>query len=159
MFKVSFKDNFKKVQTFNNKVTIVTLIGLMDYPAKLWDVVPTEVTDWMWHHPTVDVSWAKGGESFRLEFSGKAICSDSDDFNPVLGERIAESRAKIRLYKFMATLIDKLCAYYFSLIYGGGEVTEIFLDSKKHGIYQDYKRYTTLLKNEEQHLTKLLEQV
>lgn len=46
MWKVSFKDQkYKKVQKFNDKVTVVTLKGDMQIPIEVITSMPKEVCD------------------------------------------------------------------------------------------------------------------
>jgi hypothetical protein len=151
MFKVSFKKDCKKVQTFNDRATIVTIVGIMDYPNELWTCTPTSITDWLWHHPSIDVR-VYGGNGLRLEFSGKSVCSAEDTFNPIIGERIAESRAKIRLYKFVHTLLHKLYVYYFDIIFGDRyalcDIGELADYNKPGGILEEMDKYKSLLDRE-----------
>jgi hypothetical protein len=162
MFKVSFKKDCKKVQTFNDRATIVTIVGYMDYPNEIWDCTPTSVTEWLWSHPRVDVKVC-GGSTFRLEFSGKSVCSAEDTFDPVIGERIAESRAKIRLYKFVHTLLHKLYVYYFDIIFGDRyalcDIGELADYNKPGGILEEMDKYKSLLDKETLHLEKLLKKI
>lgn len=161
MFKVSFKKDCKKVQTFNDRATIVTIVGYMDYPNEIWDCTPTSVTEWLWRHPNADVKVC-GGNTFRLEFSGKSVCSAEDTFDPVIGERIAESRAKIRLYKFVHTLLHKLYVYYFNIIFGDRyalcNIEKTAEYSKPGGIFEEMGKYKSLLDKETLHLEKLLKE-
>lgn len=161
MFKVSFKKDCKKVQTFNDRATIVTIVGTMDYPNDLWICTPTSITDWIWNHPSIDVRMS-GGNGFRLEFSGKSICSAENTFDPVIGERIAESKAKIRLYKFVHTLLYKLHVYYFSITFGDRyalcDIAEFADYSKSGGIFEEMGKYKSLLDKETLHLEKLLKE-
>jgi hypothetical protein len=161
MFKVSFKKDCKKVQTFNDRATIVTIVGYMDYPNELWTCTPTSITDWLWNHPSIDVR-VYGGDGLRLEFSGKSVCSAEDTFNPIIGERIAESRAKIRLYKFIHTLLYKLYVYYFDVILGDRyalcDIEKTINYNKPGGIFEEMGKYKDLLRKETLHLEKLLEE-
>ena len=48
MIKVSFKEpSYKKVERFNNKVTIVTLTGKTKLPKKLVHAMPMGFYDWL----------------------------------------------------------------------------------------------------------------
>ena len=160
MFKVSFKDDCMKVQTFNDRATIVTMVGQMSFPTELWSVFPNKITNWMWHHPSVDASWGtctKENEVIRLEFSGKSVCSNDDIFSAETGRRIAESRAKIRLYRFMFNLCGQLATHYTALLYGHC-VTKAGADVINDGIIKDLKKYQELCIKESHHLGKLLEE-
>lgn len=160
MFKVSFKNDFRKVETFNNRATVVTLTGIMSMPKNVWWIMPQSITDWLWTHESIDVTW-QDNEHFRLEFSGKSVCSKDDTFDPVIGARIAECRAKIKLYKFLHTLCKKLMYFHYGILYGVPEGTgdlHTTLLSDAHGGLQDtLTKYACLWVKESQHLGKLLE--
>ena len=161
MLKVSFKDDFKDTIVFQDKVTMVTLTGKVVMPE--WsDQMPHEVTDWLNYHPSVEVDnhWNKNGWfEMTLKASGKAKCHKDDTPNSKLGERIAESRAKIRIYRFMQVLTDKLCAYYYALVYGKqGEATSNFVaPNDQTSLYLANKKYQKLLDHERHHLVELLQ--
>lgn len=160
MFKVSFKNDFRKVETFNDRATVVTLTGIMSMPKNVWWIMPQSITDWLWTHESIDVTW-QDNEHFRLEFSGKSVCSKDDAFDPVIGARIAECRAKIKLYKFLHTLCKKLMYFYYGILYGvPKEKTEMPLTAHTFypgGLQNTIAKYTSLWIKESQHLGKLLE--
>lgn len=161
MFKVSFKGDFKKVQTFNNRATIVTMTGQMSIPNEMWSVFPDKVANWMWQHPSVDASWGKctkENEVIRLEFSGKSVCAEEDTFDLVVGERIAEARAKIKLYEFMANLTNKIGNYYVKLVYGNSQLSGLTIDNNNGGVQLAHFKYAKLFLMEHRHLDKLLEE-
>ena len=162
MFKVSFKDNFKKVETFNDKAIVVTLVGILTYPDRVWGITYYTICNWMYKHSSLDVKWENPhvmDPLFRLEFSGKAICAEEDTFDKVIGERIAESRAKIKLYKFMTTLCSKLLNDLYVKMYGNGElvrVNENHNEPPKDCIQLAYMKYKNLWSREIEHLNDLL---
>lgn len=166
MFKVSFKDNSKKAQVFNNRATIVTLVGTMTFPTTLWSVFPDIIANWMWQHPSVDASWSSHNknlnmEAIRLEVSGKSVCAEEDTFNPIIGERIAESRAKIKLYKFLHNLCEMLMNHYYDIMYGNAEIgtiRESHTEAPKDCLYLPCQKYRELWIKESRHLGKLLEE-
>lgn len=157
MLKVSFKDNFKKVQTFNETATVVTLTGRVKIPL-WWRLIPASIEAWAWNHPSVD--FEDNYQELIIKVSGKSICSEHDTFDPVLGERIAESRAKIRLYKFMHTLCTKILLNYYGLIYGVPEnasaIHTVVISDSHGGLQEECKKYAALWVKESQHLGKLL---
>ena len=165
MIKVGFKGDFMKVKTFNDKCIVVTMVGKMTMPIDLWQILPNDVASWMWNHPSIDASWGdctKQYEELRLEFSGKAVCHDEDSFDEKTGKRIAESRAKIRLYKFIHTLLYKLHVYYFGITFGDRyaicDIGELADYDKPGGIFEEMGKYKSLLDKETLHLEKLLEE-
>jgi hypothetical protein len=163
MLKVSFKDNFKKVASFNNKATVVTLTGECITP--LWfNNVPHKIWEWVMWHPSVEISETYSNKNLVMiiEVSGKSVCADGDIFDDKIGERIAESRAKIKLYKFMHTLCKKLMYCYYGYIYGVPEGRGTYKTatlSDYHGGLQDAcRKYAELWVKESRHLGELLNQ-
>ena len=161
MLKVSFKDNFKKVQTFNDKETVVTLTGKCITP--FWfNHMPRKIWDWAIWHPSVEISETYSSQNLVMviEVLGKSVCADDDTFDAKMGERIAESRAKIKLYKFMHTLCKKLMYCYYGYIYGVSEDRGTYKTatlSDYHGGLQDAcRKYAELLVKESRHLGTLL---
>ena len=158
MLKVSFKDNFKKVETFNNKAMVVTLTGECITPS-WFNNVPRKIWDWARWHPSVEISEGYSNQNLVMimEVSGKSVCADCDTFDAKMGERIAECRAKIRLYKFMQTLTKMLCEYYHGLVFGN-DVAINDIDIYAGDCLLDTNlRYTELLQHERHHLNELLQ--
>lgn len=159
MLKVSFKDDFKKVETFNNKATVVTLTGKMLCPAFMADCLPTKVWEWINHHPSVEVSKScmQSGLYYIIKVSGKSVCANSDTFDVKMGERIAECRAKIKLYKFMQTLTKMLCEYYHGLIFSNDVAINDVDVCSENCLLDANLRYTEFQQQERHHLTELLQ--
>jgi hypothetical protein len=92
---------------------------------------------------------------------GTSKCNVGDTFDPIIGERIAETRAKLKLYKFMVTLCRKLSQYYFGLVYGKVEVRNkavtMVASGTIGGLKEAYIKYGTLWIKESEHLGKLME--
>lgn len=158
MLKVSFKDDFKKEQTFNEKATVVNLTGTVKFPNELFRLIPSDLDEWIFHHPTVEVvdSVVRG---WTLKASGTSKCSEGDVFDAVIGERIAEARAKLKIYRFMCTLCHKLLKYYFGIMYGNAEVDRVMeshSEPPKDCIWMAYKKYKNLMIKELHHLRQLL---
>lgn len=157
MFKVSFKDDFKNVLVFQDKVTVVTLTGKIVIDI---EHIPHDIWTWAMEHPSIDISvtYNNERENWILKASGKAKCHTEDTPNPKIGERIAESRAKLRLYKFMMTLTSKLCTYYYAMVYGkqGKATSNFVVPNDQTSLFVTNKKYTGLYVKETQHLDKLL---
>lgn len=157
MLKVSFKDKegcpAKRVEVFNDKATVVTLTGVVKAPEWWWKI-PKEIHKWMTNHPSVEVYDNLLGNVI-VKVIGKSICSDEDEFNPVLGERIAEARAKKKLYGFMLTLTKKLICYYHNLLYGKFAV-KVEGETADSCIYKEMEKYSVLYGAELEHLRNLL---
>lgn len=153
MFKVRFYKDSKTVLTYNNKITVVNLKGYMDIPY-YWHFIPEEIHEWKDEHPSVTIDTDYGRNRVIINVTGKSTCSSEDSFNPVLGERIAESRAKITLYKFMVTLLNKIIMYYKKLIFGDMDIR--LIEQYKNGIFKYYCNYLKYLNTEWKHLNKLI---
>lgn len=159
MIKVSFKkSSYKKVERFNDKVTIVTLTGIMHLPENLESVMPKGFMNWLYNHtnPTIVYTGYKG--NMTITAKGKAIRSDKDKDNPVLAERIAESKAKLKIYSFIHSFISKYILEYNKLMTGKndlmmheGEVT----DDSLFGMADKYQYFIT---TEKEHLESLISQ-
>lgn len=157
MLKVSFKDKegcpARKVEVFNDKATVVTLTGVVKAPEWWWKI-PKEIHKWMTNHPSIEIYDNLLG-NVTVKVIGKSICSDEDEFNPILGERIAEARAKKKLYGFMLTLTKKLICYYHNLLYGKFAV-KVEGESADFCIYKEMEKYSVLYSAELEHLRNLL---
>lgn len=98
MIKVSSKEpSYKEVKRFNDKVTIVTLTGRMKLPKGLEHAMPYKFMDWIFVHTNPEINYEYGG-NMTIRAKGKAVRSDKDKDNPILAERIAESKAKLKIY-------------------------------------------------------------
>ena len=167
MLKVSFKDKeghlAKTVETFKDKETIVTLRGEIHLP-KFWRAIPRDICDWIDLHQSVYNYESIVTDSMIITVKGTSKCNDGETFDPVLGERIAEARAKIKLYRFMYTLCKKLYKHYFTLIFSDEYYNQKggmrhYHPNRHGGIYEEIYKYNTLLTNESHHLEELLENV
>lgn len=159
MMKISFKGDYKDVLTFQDKVTVVTLTGKVVVEL---EHIPNHIWIWALTHPSVDISvtYNGGNENWILKASGKSKCHSEDTPNAIIGERIAESRAKIRLYRFMYTLTSKFLQHYFTTMYGNREVDmvrENHTEPPKDCVWLAHRKYKSLLIRESHHLGKLME--
>lgn len=150
MYKVSFTK--KKVDSYNGgKVTVVTLHGDLKWSDDtMWMYIPKFIDDWVNSIPNITVT------PLDIKVKGKAICNDSDKIDPILGERIAESRAKIRLYKFLKDFWTKLAAYYYVLFFGDDDTPTVDLENRNTVCYNTVVKYTELYNKEKDHLDELL---
>jgi hypothetical protein len=160
MFKVSFIGDFKDVQVFNAKATVVTLTGRFDMP-EWWNNIPDEVYDWVDTHPSVNVNESWGTGEVILDVQGKAVCHEDDTFNAIIGERIAESKAKFRIYKFMHNMCEMLMKHYYGVMYGNAEfdiIKESHTEEPKDCLFLTCIRYRELMIKESHHLGELLKE-
>ena len=157
MIKVTFKDEegvpCKVVKRYNQgEATTVTLKGKMKYPD-YWLMIPKDIWKWVSNHPIIDNDspW-----SIHIRVQGKARRSPKDEDNPQLAERIAEARAKIKLYRFLYILSNKVCTYLESLLVGPHTKGIYRYTSSNEGIMADRAKYKRLWNAEATHLKKLL---
>ena len=152
MYKVSFTDDFKKVERFSNKVTKVTLKGTIKNIYALDDLnIPQSIYDWMRDNHCKDLD--------ILEVTGTAIRNNNDKDNPVLGERLAEARAKLKIYKFMRTFCHKMLEYYTLKLYGtkaSNNTIVIKVNPEKDSLFKAYMKYDKLVDVENNHIKQLL---
>lgn len=159
MWKVSFKDPmYKKVQKFNNRATVVTLKGDLKIPMEVMYSMPKEIQNWMTDkiNPRVKVYHWQG--IIEVIVTGKAIRSEKDKDDPVLAERIAECRAKLKLYEFIYTLLMNYTEYYATLLKGKEWSFENTPVNDANCIAYVYNKYTRLYINEKKHLKELLKE-
>ena len=161
MFKVSFKENpqfpVKKVQRFNDdRVTVVTLKGVAQLPVFLQYFIPNKVFDWTNTLKNVDVKFTV--TKMFITVTGKSICSKEDKVDRVLGDRIAEARAKLHLYKFMMHFLDKVWTYFIEQLCGTASIQCIAheKDVNKEHLSEAVNKYWRLYKDEQKHLNILL---
>ena len=154
MYKVSFTDDFKKVERFSNKVTKVTLKGTIKNIYALDDLnIPQSIYDWMRDNN------CKGLDI--LEVTGTAIRNNNDKDNPVLGERLAEAKAKLKIYKFMKTFCHKMLEYYKLKLYGI-KSNDVIIKTDPEGLsctsclLKAYMKYEKLVEVENNHIKQLL---
>ena len=157
MFKVSFKDTprdpSKIVVRAGNKISVL-LKGTVALP-EFFKYIPESIIAWM----TEEQKLISGEEDianniFHLKVSGHVLCHKDDTFDYVLGERLAEARAKYKMYRFFHTLILKLCTYYSTILYGSDDI----LATQDGGLLKELKKYERLMVKEAQHLQELLKE-
>lgn len=142
MYKVSFENNYKEVKTFNDgKVTIVTLTGKL----RKRDI---RFNDGYFPIDTIVVS----GKTVR---SAKDVTKD----NPILAERIAESKAKIKLYKEVLSKIKKEIKFMGINLFGQHfELKDSQIKTEPGSLLHAYNKHLTYYFTEKQHLKDLIEQ-
>ena len=152
MYKVSFTDDFKKVERFNNKVTKVTLEGFINdvYDGNSISI-PTPIFAWMVDNIGQHVN--------IIKMTGTAVRNDKDKDDPVLGERLAEARAKLKIYKLMKTFCHKMLEYYTLKLYGtkaSNNTIVIKVNPEKDSLFKAYMKYDRLIDVENTHIKQLL---
>lgn len=159
MWKVSFdKNTYKKVERFNDRVTVVTLKGTLKVPENWLLSLPKEVCTWLSSkksNPKVQYNMLH--DVIYITVKGKAIRRNEDKDNPVLAERIAECRARMIIYKFVYSLLNKYIKYYVKTLFGKNADTPIsmYLETS----LTDIKiKYYDLWENEYVYLEKLVKE-
>lgn len=152
MIKVTFNGKEAiKTQVFNNTITKVTLSGVMKIPSA-YDF-PSKVDDYMDNYTGVTSHWYNG--VIYVSSTGISKKSEEDVYDETLGYRIAESRAKIKLYKFLCNICRVYYQYLITLCFG--ENSEVWgIHPYNKGIRYDMSKYYVLLDREKQHLNTLI---
>ena len=153
MFKVSFKDapkNPTKLVTKWGNETTVVLNGTVKIPAFM-RYIPEEIISWINEQTLIDGTDDLANMRLIVIAKGTARCHPDDKYDTVLGERLAESRAKYNIYKFFYELSYKLSEYYGTILYGNAIV-----DDPKEGLMADVCKYERLCRMEKDHQTDLL---
>ena len=156
MFKVSFKNEecpAKRVEKTDDKTIVLTLTGRVKLP-EWWCNMPEEIWDYMDECKSFEFTESIHDNYLTIKVSGKAVCSDKDKYDGMTGERIAESRAKLKLYRFMFNLSSKIVRYYSKLLYGYPEADFAYGGNSTAEVRQKYSR---LLLTEESHLKTLID--
>ena len=160
MLKVSFIEPYKKVEVFNNKITKVTLTGYIKHQDSILfsGNFPKDMNDWFWNNPYVEFDADYAHDRFIIKTSGHSSKSEEDTFDSVIGERIAEARAKLKVYKFVRALIRKKMQYLYSFMYGNFEIISLLeshSEVPKDCLYLTLQKYNKLIKREREHLQNL----
>lgn len=156
MFKVSFKDTPKNPSKYVQKlgkVTTVHLRGTAKLPA-FWKYLPVEISRWIGKQNHVEVYEQIVDNKMTIFSKGVAKCNPEDKYDTILGERIAESRAKFYIYNFFYELTKKLALYYGGIVYGSDAV--VVNGSNSSGLLGDAEKYKTLSAREAKHEVELL---
>lgn len=158
MIKVSFNnDSYKKVERFNDKVTIVTLKGIVELPDCLVYAMPMGIVDWLKLYPDLEISY-NGIERITIISKGKTIRDDKDKDNPILAERIAESKAKIKIYGFIINFISKYIIAYNKILTGHKDAILSEHEEVPDSLYGLLFKYDGFFDKEKSHLRELIEQ-
>lgn len=156
LFKVSFKDSPKnpsKVTVVTGKKVAVMISGTVSLP-EFFKHIPEEIVTWM----TDEQKLISGEEdiatnTFHVKASGIARCHEEEEFDYKFGERLAEARAKLKIYKFFYSLCKRLLEYYHKILYGGGSEVN---GNCKNCLAADFMKYKALYLRESQHIEELL---
>lgn len=102
MGKIKLTFTVEKEYQYHGRCTLCTLTGIL--PIDMYELYPN-IFQWANEHPEVKVK-PISADQMQLIATGKSLQAETDSYDKVLGERIAESRAKRKLYKFCHTLCN-----------------------------------------------------
>ena len=151
--KVSFLGK-QDVKSYNDKVTFVTLNGYLDIPIPIPITVDNWIKDYL-KNSKITFEYIKSTGDLIIGATGTSKCSNKDTYDLVLGERIAESRAKIALYRFMELLCKKLYVFYKGIIDGKSGIM-LNVANEHDCLYNSCLKYGMLHDREKQHLKDLM---
>jgi hypothetical protein len=132
--------------------TTVILKGIVKLP-EFFDKIPADIMEWVGHQKKIEVYENMADQTMMVFSTGMAKCHEDDKYDSLLGERLAEARAKYYIYKFFYDLCSRLCGYYNSLLYGecGGDSQDY-----NDGLMCDLDKYRALCIRESHHIGELL---
>ena len=155
IFKVSFKEtsnNPSKIVYKAGMKTTVVLKGIIKIPH-FWHLMPSEIFEWIAVQSKVELYEDVAHGILIIHSEGISKCKKDDKYSTLLGERLAEARAKYCIYKFFYDLTSKLYDYYNKLMFGDAGIVD-----SGHGscLAQDLKKYEGLCIREAHHIGELL---
>lgn len=154
IFKVSFKEtpnNPSKAVYKAGRVTNVILKGVVELP-NFWHLMPPDICEWVATQTKVELYEDMANNTLIIHSEGTAKCKEEDKYDSILGERIAESRAKYCIYKFFYGLCLRLSDYYGKIMFGNNPVAAT--DNK--GLMGCLEKYKGLCIRESHHVGELL---
>ena len=102
VFKVSFRETDKNPSKAIEKVgrtTTVILKGAVSLPS-FWCDIPKEISEWIAGQTKVELYENVANNTLYVYSRGMTRCHEDDKYDSLLGERLAEARAKYFIYKF-----------------------------------------------------------
>jgi hypothetical protein len=155
VFKVSFKETEKspsKVTQKVGKTTTVILKGVVELPA-FWKHLPEEIIKWIEGRQKVEGYENLADNTLIIYSTGVSKCNPDDKYDSLLGERLAEARAKESIYKFFYQLSYKLFEYYTTIAFGSMGVIDTGSDGS---LERTAFKYEQLYNREKNHQIELL---
>ena len=155
IFKVSFKETAKNPSKAVTKVgltTTVILKGVVNLP-EFFSLVPISIMKWISQQKKVEIYEDIANHTMQIFSTGVAKCREDDKYDSILGERLAEARAKYCIYKFFYDLCSKLEEYYSNILYGPCGVVD---SGSGSCIARDLMKYEGLCIKEAHHIGQLL---
>lgn len=155
MFKVSFKETEHQPSRIVIKAgrdTTVTLKGRMEIPH-FWHLMPEYIHEWIANQTKLELYENMSDGTIMVFSEGHSKCRQDDKYDSLLGERLAESRAKLNIYQFFYNLCDKLDDYYQEIMFGSVGVAS---NGQPGSLASDLLKYEKLVNREKSHYNELL---
>lgn len=108
------KCTFTKIRTIeleNNKIG-ARVEGFI--PMDDVSIIPNEVLEWIYSYTGVTARVYADG--IAIISWGETTCSHNDTYNKKQGEHLAESKAKTKLYRFIANYTSAMTNYFVGLV-------------------------------------------
>lgn len=159
MLKVSFKESdkyYSKTVIKRDRETIVHLVGYFERPKSLsiaYCIDDCRIKFCNTEHCRIE--YLIGEDKYKITSNGYAMCHENDKYDSTLGERIAESRAKYYIYRFMYRVCQRAVNRLGQDLING-DLSKI-KDYPKGCILDDYNKYMALCIRESHHVSELLE--
>ena len=156
MFKVSFKEtpnSPSKIVTKMGNVTLVMLKGTCKLPD-FFKYIPEDVSNWISQQKHVECYEDIVNNELIIYSEGVSKCHPEDKYESVFGERMAESRSKECIYKFLYGLCSRLYAYYDNIMFG---YPGVVASGSNLSLAYALTKYEKLWRHEKQHLVELLQ--
>lgn len=151
---IKFSNKTKVVKHFNDKVTFVTIGGHFQMPEYI--LFSDKILEWINKHPLTNFWY--GGSGY-LEVIGRATKCDTDTFDPVFGERLAEARAK----KYLFWILYRVCEMFLEELSKNiglnmDNIRDTARDDSAESktLLSDIRKYYNLYMKEAQHVEQLL---
>lgn len=140
-----------RYRVFNNTVTKATITGIIINTTDI--VYPSNVIKFVSNYSGVGITYSL--EKYYVTAAGISKRNKDDIYDRITGFRIAESRAMIKLYKFMYKLCKEFTKEINPLIFGTSDVTLDYI-GKIDGLPEDMIKYQKFLDRENKHLNNLI---
>lgn len=157
MFKVNFNEtpqNPVKLVVKQGKVTTVTIRAIVEELPPVWNHMPPEIMEWIRSISRIALYENKETGIMYISSRSKAVLTDGDKYDSLHGERLAESKAMLKIYDFFFKLTSMLYDYYVNTLFGDVSVDVI---GKGWSLDAAMRKYGKLCECEKEHIERLLE--
>ena len=157
MFKVNFSEtpqNPVKLVVKQGKVSTVTIRARVEELPPVWNHMPPEIMEWIKSVSRIALYENKEEGILYICSNSKAVLTEGDKYDSLLGERLAESKAMLKIYDFFYKLIHMLYDYYVNTLFGDVSLDVI---GKGWSLEAAMRKYGKLCECEKKHIERLLE--